>query len=498
MEAFEGLAAGFGVILTWQTIQFILIGSLIGTLIGVLPGIGPLAALSLLLPASIALPPVTAIAMLCAIFYGSMYGGSITSILVNIPGEAASVVTCLDGYAMAKQGRAGAALGIAAIGSFIAGTIGIVVLSLAAPALGEFAIRLGPPEYCALMALGLACTILMIQGSALKGAVMIGLGAALAAIGMDIVTGEFRFTFGTIALTGGVELLAVVIGLFGVSEILLNVEQSARGMAVKARLSGLWPTRADWRASFVPILRGSGLGFAIGLLPGGGPVTASFLSYAAERRLGRDPASFGKGRIEGVAGPEAANNAAVSSGMIPLLSLGIPGNAVTALLMGALIINGVQPGPTLITDHADVFWGVIASLYIGNVFLLILNLPMVGLWVQLLRVPYSVLFPSIVLLAMVGTYSANRSFFDLWVMLGFGALGWFLRKLGYELAPLVLAFVLAPLLEQSLRQSMVMSPHGAWIFLDRPLAAAMLAAAVLMLLLVAFKGLTVRRLGGPT
>jgi putative tricarboxylic transport membrane protein len=498
MEAFEGLVAGFGVILTWQLIQFILIGSLIGTLIGVLPGIGPLAALSLLLPATIALPPVAAIALLCAIFYGSMYGGSITSILVNIPGEAASVVTCLDGYAMAKQGRAGAALGMAALGSFIAGTIGIVVLSLAAPALGEFAIRLGPPEYCALMALGLACTILMIQGSALKGAVMIGLGAALAAIGMDIVTGEFRFTFGTIALTGGIDLLAVVIGLFGVSEILLNVEQSARGMAVKARLSGLWPTRADWRASFAPILRGSGLGFAIGLLPGGGPVTASFLSYAAERRLGGDPASFGKGRIEGVAGPEAANNAAVSSGMIPLLSLGIPSNAVTALLMGALIINGVQPGPTLITDHADVFWGVIASLYIGNVFLLILNLPMVGLWVQLLRVPYSVLFPSIVLLAMVGTYSANRSFFDLWVMLGFGVLGWFLRKLGYELAPLVLAFVLAPLLEQSLRQSMVMSPHGAWIFLDRPLAAAMLAAALLMLLLVALKGLTVRRLGGTT
>jgi putative tricarboxylic transport membrane protein len=498
MEAFEGLAAGFGVILTWQNIQFILIGSLIGTLIGVLPGIGPLAALSLLLPATISLPPVAAIAMLCAIFYGSMYGGSITSVLVNIPGEAASVVTCLDGYAMAKQGRAGAALGMAALGSFIAGTIGIVVLTVAAPALGEFAIRLGPPEYCALMALGLACTILMIQGSALKGAVMIGLGTALAAIGMDIVTGEFRFTFGTIALTGGIDLLAVVIGLFGVSEILVNVEQSARGMAVKARLSGLWPTRADWRASLAPILRGSGLGFAIGLLPGGGPVTASFLSYAAERRLGRDPTSFGKGRIEGVAGPEAANNAAVSAGMIPLLSLGIPGNAVTALLMGALIINGVQPGPTLITDHADVFWGVIASLYIGNVFLLILNLPLVGLWVQLLRVPYSVLFPSIVLLAIVGTYSANRSFFDLWVMLGFGVLGWFLRKLGYELAPLVLAFVLAPLLEQSLRQSMVMSPYGAWIFLDRPLAAAMLAAAALMLLLVAFKGLTVRRLGGTT
>jgi putative tricarboxylic transport membrane protein len=498
MDALAGLAAGFAVILTWQNIQLILVGSIVGTLIGVLPGIGPLAALSLLLPATIALPPVAAIAMLCAIFYGSMYGGSITSILVNIPGEAASVVTCLDGYAMARQGRAGAALGIAALGSFIAGTIGIIILSVGAPLLGEFAIRLGPPEYSALMVLGLACTILMIQGSALKGAVMIGLGSALAAIGMDVVTGETRFTFGTIQLTAGIELLAVVIGLFGVSEILLNVEQSARGMAVKARLSGLWPTRDDWRASAAPILRGSGIGFAIGLLPGGGPVTASFLAYAAERRLGRDPRSFGKGRIEGVAGPEAANNAAVSSGMIPLLSLGIPGNAVTALLMGALIINGVQPGPTLIVDRPDIFWGVIASLYIGNVFLLILNLPLVGLWVQLLRVPYAVLFPSIVLLAMVGTYSANRSFFDLWVMLGFGVLGWFLRKLGYELAPLVLAFVLAPLLEQSLRQSMVMSPDGAWIFLDRPLAAAMLAAAALMLVFVALKGLGVGKTGGTS
>jgi len=498
MDPINGLLAGFEVILTFQNIKFIFIGSLIGTLIGVLPGIGPLAALSLLLPATVALPPVGAVAMLCAIFYGSMYGGSITSILVNIPGEAASVVTCLDGYAMAKQGRAGAALGMAALGSFIAGTIGIIVLSLAAPMLGAFAIRMGPPEYAALMALGLVCTILMIQGSALKGAIMIGLGAWLAAIGMDIVTGEFRFTAGSVNLSAGIELLAVVIGLFGVSEILLNVEQAARGMAVKAKLSGLWPTRADWKASWAPILRGSGLGFAIGLLPGGGPVTASFLSYAAERRIGKNPETFGKGRIEGVAGPEAANNAAVSSGMIPLLSLGIPGNAVTALLMGALIINGVQPGPTMMIDRADVFWGVVASLYIGNVFLLVLNLPLVGLWVQLLRVPYAVLFPAILLLALVGTYSANRNLFDLWVMLGFGVVGWFLRKLGYELAPLVLAFVLAPLLEQSLRQSMVMSPEGAMIFLQRPLAAVMIAAAVGVLLLVVFKRKTTTLVGGTT
>ena len=484
----DGLMAGFAAILTPGTLYYIVIGSVIGTLIGVLPGIGPLAALSLLLPATIALSPVAAIAMLSAIFYGSMYGGSITSVLVNIPGEAASVVTCLDGYAMAKQGRAGPALGIAALGSFIAGTVGIVILTFFSPALSAFAIRLGPPEYCALMVLGLVCTVLMIQGSALKGMVMIGLGGAAASLGMDVVTGEFRFTYGSIELAAGVELVAVVIGLFGVAEILANVEQSAPVVAVKAKLRNLWPSRADWAASWRPILRGSGLGFAVGLVPGGGPVTASFLSYALERRAAKDPHGFGKGRIEGVAGPEAANNAAVSSGMIPLLSLGIPGNAVTALLMGALIINGVQPGPLLIVENPQVFWGVVASLYVGNVVLLILNLPLVGLWVQLLRVPYAVLFPTIVLLAMVGTYSANRNLFDLWVMLGFGVFGWALRKLGYEMAPLVLAFVLAPLLEQSLRQSMVMSPDGAWIFLERPVAATLMGAALLLLLLVAVRG----------
>ncbi len=483
--ALQGLLGGFGLILTPQNLYYNLVGSVVGTLIGVLPGIGPLAALSLLLPATTALPPVASISMLTAMFYGAMYGGSTTSILVNIPGEAASVVTCLDGYQMARQGRAGAALGMAALGSFVAGTIAIVLLTFFSPVLSAFAVRLGPPEYCALMVLGLVCTLLMIQGSALKGLAMIGLGSALATVGIDVVTGEMRFTFGTIELTAGVELIAVVIGLFGVSEILLNVEQAARGMPVSTSLRNLWPTRRDWAASWRPILRGSGLGFAVGLLPGGGPVTASFISYAMERRLDTRPETFGTGRIEGVARPESANNAAVASGMIPLLSLGIPGNAVTALLMGALIISGVQPGPMLIVERPDVFWGVVASMYVGNVFLLILNLPMVGLWVQLLRVPYSVLFPVIVLLALVGTFSANRNLFDLWVMLGFGVFGWFVRRLGYELAPLVLAFVLAPLLEQSLRQSMVMSPDGALIFLARPLSAVLLGVALLLVLLIA-------------
>jgi len=484
MEAMSGLLGGLAVMMTVQNLYYVFVGSLIGTLIGVLPGIGPLAALSLLLPATVALPPVAAISMLTAMFYGSMYGGSITSILVNIPGEAASVVTCLDGYAMAKQGRAGAALGMAALGSFIAGTLATLGLTFFSPAISGFAIRLGPPEYCAMMVLGLVCTVLMIQGPALKGMAMIGLGTVLACIGMDVVSGEFRFTFNSIELTAGVELIALVIGLFGLSEIFLNLESAARGMAVSTKLRNLWPTGADWIASWKPILRGSVLGFGIGLVPGGGPVTASFVSYAAERKLDKRPETFGTGRIEGVAGPESANNAAVASGMIPLLSLGIPGNAVTALLMGALIINGVQPGPMLIVERPDVFWGVVASMYIGNVFLLILNLPMVGLWVQLLRVPYAVMFPIIILLALVGTYSANRNIFDLWVMLGTGVFGWFLKKLGYELAPLVLAFVLAPLLEQSLRQSLVMSPDGWFIFAQRPIAAAMMALSAVILLAI--------------
>ncbi len=484
MEAMSGLLGGLAVMMTVQNLYYVFVGSVIGTLIGVLPGIGPLAALSLLLPATVALPPVAAISMLTAMFYGSMYGGSITSVLVNIPGEAASVVTCLDGHAMAKQGRAGPALGMAALGSFIAGTLATLGLTFFSPAISGFAIRLGPPEYCAMMVLGLVCTVLMIQGPALKGMVMIGLGSFLASIGMDVVSGEFRFTFDSIELTAGVELIALVIGLFGISEILLNLEDSARGMTISTKLKGLWPSAADWVASWKPILRGSVLGFGIGLVPGGGPVTASFVSYAAERKLDRRPETFGTGRIEGVAGPESANNAAVASGLIPLLSLGIPGNAVTALLMGALVINGVQPGPMLIVERPDVFWGVVASMYIGNVFLLILNLPMVGLWVQLLRVPYAVMFPIIILLALVGTYSANRNIFDLWVMLGTGVFGWFLRKLGYELAPLVLAFVLAPLLEQSLRQSLVMSPDGWAIFAQRPVAAGLLALSAIILLAI--------------
>ena len=484
MDAIGGLLTGFGVILTPENLYLCFLGSLIGTLVGVLPGVGPLAALALLLPITFTLTPVGGMVMLASIFYGAMYGGSTTSILLNIPGEAASVVTCLDGHQMAKQGRAGPALGIAAIGSFVAGTLGVIVMTFFAPAIAAVAIRFGPPENFAVMVLGVVCTLYMIAGSLVKGALMVALGFLTAAIGIDVVNGRERFTFGSVDLSAGIELLAVIIGLFGVTEVLNNVERVVKSTVVTDRIRGLWPTLADWRASWRPMLRGSGLGFFLGLVPGGGPVTASFMSYALEKRISAHPERFGNGAIEGVAGPESANNAAVAGSIIPVLSLGIPGNPVTALLLGALVIHGVQPGPLFITQRPDLFWGIVASMYVGNVFLLLLNLPLVGLWAQLLRIPYRVLFPVVLLLSVVGTYSANKNVFDLWIMLGFGLLGYVLHKLEYDLAPFVIALVLAPLLEQSLRQSLAMSPDGAMIFLQRPGTALMLTACAVLVALM--------------
>ena len=495
MDAINGLLMGFSVLFTAENLYFCLLGSIVGTLVGVLPGIGPLAALALLLPVTFQLSAVAGLGMLAAIFYGAMYGGSTTSILVNIPGEAASVVTALDGHAMAKQGRAGAALGMAAISSFVAGTLSLVALTFFSPLLASFALKFGPPENFALMVLGLVCTLYMIGGSTIKGVLMIALGFLAAIVGIDIVNGQDRFTLGTVNLSAGIEILSVVIGLYGVSEILMNCETIIKNQVLAEKIKGLWPTFSDWKASWKPMMRGSFLGFFLGLVPGGGPVTASFVSYTLERRVAKDPERFGKGAIEGVAGPEAANNAAVSGGMIPLFTLGIPGNAVTALLLGALIMQGVQPGPMFITQRPDLFWGVVASMYVGNVFLLLLNLPLVGLWVQCLRIPYRVLFPLILLLSIVGTYSANKNIFDLWVMIGFGVTGYILRKLQYEFSPFLIAFVLAPMLEQSLRQSMVMSPDGLMIFGQRPIAAALLVGSLILAALVFLKRKSIQPTG---
>jgi len=497
MDIVQGLLQGFSIILEPTNLLYCFLGCLIGTLIGVLPGVGPLAALSVLLPVTFVLPPVAAVAMLAGIFYGAMYGGSTTSILVNIPGEAASVVTCLDGHAMARQGRAGVALGIAAMSSFTAGTLSVVGLTLLSPLLTSVALKFGPPENFAVIALGFIATVFMVQGSPTKGLIVMSLGVLSACIGIDQVNGKERFTFGYVNLTNGFDLVPVVIGLFGLSEILMNMEHTARRRIITERIKGLLPTAKDWALAWKPILRGSFLGFGLGVLPGGSPVTASFVSYALERRVAKDPKRFGKGAIEGVAGPEAANNSAVAGGMIPLLSLGLPSNAVTALLLGALIIQNITPGPLLAAQRPDVFWGVIASMYLGNIMLLVLNLPLIGLWVQLLRVPYRILFPLILLLSVVGSYAANKNVFDLWVMLGFGAGGYVLRKLGYELAPFAFAMVLAPQLEQALRQSLIMSRNNPMIFLERPIAATLLLVAA-MLIVALILGLRPRTAGSET
>ena len=492
MDILHNMQLGFSVAMTAENLFYCFVGCLVGTMIGVLPGIGPLATLSMLLPVTYKLNPTASIIMLSGIFYGSMYGGSTTSVLVNIPGEAASVVTCLDGYQMARKGRAGAALGIAAIGSFIAGTISAVGLNLLSPVLVIAALQFGPPEYFAVMTLGFVATLFMVGGSAMKGLVMLALGLFVSCVGLDFVYGAQRFTFGVTNLMNGADLVAVVMGMFGVSEILLNMEEQGQREIFTTKVKGIWPNRKDLRDSALPILRGSVLGFVLGLLPGAGNVTASFISYGMERKLSRYPEKFGTGVIEGVAGPESANNSAVAGSMIPLLSLGLPCNPITALLMGALIIHGVQPGPMLINRNPEIYWGVIASFYIGNVMLLILNLPLIGIWVQFLKIPYRVLFPLILLLCTVGTYSTNLNVFDVWMMVGFGLLGYLLRKRDYELAPFILALVLGPLFEQSLRQSLILSAKDPGIFFNRPISLGLLLVSVLLVVFFAFDKLKTR------
>ena len=482
MELLNYMGIGLSVALQPENLLYCFIGVFIGTLVGVLPGIGPIGAMSLLLPITFKTTPEAAIIMLAGIYYGAMYGGSTTSILVNIPGEAASVVTCLDGYQMARQGRPGPALGIAAFGSFIAGTLSIVGLMLMAPPLSKLALRFGPPEYFTLMILGLTILVYVAHGSMSKALIMAAFGVILGLVGLDSVNARPRFTFDRMELVDGVGLVPTVMGLFGVSEVLLNIEQVIRRDLFKTRIKGLLPTAKDWKDSAKPMARGTLLGFFLGILPGGGAIISSFISYALEKRLSKHPERFGKGAIEGVAGPEAANNAATGGAFIPLMTLGIPPNIVMAMLLGAFMIHGVTPGPLMMKQNPGLFWGIITSMYIGNGMLLVLNLPLIGIWVQILKIPYKILFPLILLFCLIGVYSVGNSVFDIYVMLIFGIMGYLMKKFEYEGAPLVLAFVLGPMMESNLRKSLIISQGDFSVFFTRPLAAASLIIALFLLI----------------
>lgn len=493
MGVLDNIFLGFQVVLTPANIMYCFIGVLMGTLVGVLPGIGPITAIALLLPVSFKIPATGGMILLAGVYYGAMYGGSTTSILVNIPGETASVVTCLDGYQMALQGRAGPALGIAAIGSFIAGTLSLVGLMLVATPLAKVALSFGPPEFFALMCTGLIIISYLAQGSILKALMMALVGLLLGNVGLDMITSLPRFTFGINELTGGIEIVSLVMGLFGISEMLINIEQSVKTEIVKTPLTHLWPSSKDWALSKWPILRGSCVGFCIGILPGPGHVISSFVSYAIEKKLSKTPERFGKGAIEGVAGPESANNAAAGAALIPLLSLGIPPNLSMAMLFSVLVAHGIQPGPFLLKNNADLFWGLVASMYLGNFLLVLLNLPLIAIWVQVLKVPSRILFPFIILFCLIGAYSTHGSTFDLYLLIVAGGAGYLIRKYGYECAPLVLAFVLGPMLEEALRQSLLISGGNFMIFFTRPISGTVLGIAFLLLLSNFFPYLKRRR-----
>ena len=493
MGFFDNIIFGFQVVFQPTNLLFCATGVLVGTLVGVLPGIGPMGAMALLLPATFKVTSTASLIMLAGIFYGAQYGGSTTSILVNIPGESSSVVTCLDGYQMARQGRAGPALGIAAWGSFIAGTLSVIGLMFVAVPLAKAALSFGPPEYFALMCTGLVILTYLAQGSILKALMMALVGLILGNVGLDIITGLPRFTFGINELTDGVGIIPVVMGLFGISEIFTNLDQTLEREIFQTRISHLWPSLKDWAEAKWAIARGSIIGFLMGILPGVGSTLPTFISYAVEKKIAKHPERFGKGAIEGVAAPESANNAAAGAGLIPLLSLGIPSNAVMAMLFTALIIHGIQPGPLLLKNNPDVFWGLVASMYLGNALLLLLNLPLIGIWVQVLKVPYKILFPLILLFCLIGTYSVNGSTFDLFVMLLFGAMGYLMRKFGYEAAPLILGLILGPILEQALRQSLLISDGSFMIFISRPISGIALGFAFLLLLSNIFPYIKKRR-----
>ncbi len=496
MELFDHLALGFGVAFTFQNLVYAFVGCLLGTLIGVLPGIGPLATIAMLLPATYGLPPVAALIMLAGIYYGAQYGGSTTAILVNLPGESSSVVTVIDGYQMARKGRAGPALAAAGLGSFFAGCVGTLILAAFAPPLTEIALKFGPAEYFALMVVGLIGAVVLASGSLLKALAMIVLGLLLGLVGTDVNSGVARFSFDIPELTDGISFLAIAMGVFGYGEIISNLSRPDEHREVfTGDVHGIMPTAADFKRMLPAVLRGTALGSVLGILPGGGALLSSFTAYTIEKKTKLHPGEvpFGQGNIRGVAAPEAANNAGAQTSFIPLLTLGIPPNAVMALMVGAMTIHNIQPGPQVMTSNPELFWGLIASMWIGNAMLIVLNLPLIGIWIKLLTVPYKWLFPAIVLFCAVGVYSTNNNVFDIWMVALFGLIGYIFIKLGCEPAPLLLGLILGPMMEEYLRRALLIS-RGDWsVFVTRPLSASLLAIAALLLVVVLMPSIKKKR-----
>jgi putative tricarboxylic transport membrane protein len=493
MELLSNLALGFDAALTLTNLTYCLIGVFLGTAIGVLPGLGPVATIAMLLPATFTLPPITSLIMLSGIYYGAQYGGSTTAILVNLPGESSSVVTAIDGYQMARQGHAGKALATAALGSFFAGTVATFLLAMFAPPLAELALKFGPAEYFSLMVLGLVASVVLASGSLLRAIGMILVGLLLGLVGTDVNSGTPRYTFDLPQLADGINFVIVAMGMFGIGEIIRNLEDEETRTVTIKKVTGLMPTKEDLKAIIAPVLRGTILGSALGILPGGGAMLASFAAYSVEKKVSKNAANFGKGAIEGVAAPESANNAGAQTSFIPMLTLGIPSNPVMALMIGAMIIQGIQPGPAVMTEQPALFWGIIASMWIGNLFLVILNLPMIGLWVRMIMVPYRVLYPVILVFCAIGVFSLNNSDFDVFLMALFGLFGYICAKLEAEPAPMLLGFILGPMMEEYLRRALLLSRSDPLVFIQRPISATMLAMAALALIVVLLPALRKKR-----
>jgi TctA family transporter len=493
MEVLHFLALGFDTALSLTNLFYCLVGVFLGTAVGVLPGLGPVATIAMLLPATFALPPITSLIMLAGIYYGAQYGGSTTAILVNLPGESSSVVTAIDGYQMARQGHAGKALAVAALGSFFAGTVATFLIALAAPPLAEIALKFGPAEYFSLMVMGLVASVVLANGSLLRAISMIVLGLLFGIVGTDVNSGTPRYTFDMPELADGINFVVVAMGMFGIGEIISNLQNEETRTLTMKKVTGLWPTKEDFKRCIGPVLRGTALGSVLGILPGGGAMLASFAAYSVEKKVSKNSAQFGKGAIEGVAAPESANNAGAQTSFIPMLTLGIPSNPVMALMIGAMIIQGIQPGPAVMTEQPALFWGLVASMWIGNFFLVVLNLPMIGMWVRMIMVPYRMLYPAILIFCAIGVFSLSNTTFDVYLMVIFGFFGYICTKLDAEPAPMLLGFILGPMMEEYLRRSLLLSRSDPMVFLQRPISAVMLILSAVALGMVLMPALRKKR-----